>query len=182
VIDYLEGRRRASIDPLHYFISSVFVQFVIAAFTRVVAPLISRDSALGWLAQIGGVVAIKILIIFWMASIWRLLFNPIRYNLAEIYVFATYVFGTTGLLWAVVPLVDLLVPLSLGQSPLVVSGVTLGIELVYTSYAVFQFARLPAWQSVLRVGTVLTLGYGSLVAMVGVERAIVLLLPPMPVG
>ena len=97
VVDYLEGRRRALIDPLHYFISSLFVQFVIAAFTRWVAPLISRESALGWLAQLGGVVAIKIFIIFWMASIWRLLFNPIRYNLAS----------STGPLWTFAELMSL---------------------------------------------------------------------------
>jgi hypothetical protein len=180
VSDYLGGRRGLLLDPLHFFISSVFVQFVVAAATRAIAPLVFRESALGWLERLGGIVAIKILIIFWIASIWRLLFRPIRYNLAEIYVFATYVFGTTGLLWAFVPIVDLIVPFPLGESPLVVSTVTLGIELVYTSHAVSQFARLPLWQSALRVGIVLAVGYGTLVAIVGIERAIVFLLPPMP--
>jgi uncharacterized protein DUF3667 len=180
VADYLEGRRQLVLDPIHFFISSVFVQFMIAAFTRSVAPLVFRTPALGWLERLGGVVAVKILVIFWMVSIWRLLFRPIRYNLAEVYVFATYVFGSTGLLWAVVPIIDLIVPVPLGANRLIVASVTLAIELVYTSYAVAQFARLPLAQSVLRVGAVLALGYGVLIGLVGVERAFVLLFPPMP--
>jgi len=180
VADYLEGRRQGRIDPIHFFISSVFVQLVIAGVTRAIAPLVLRASALGWLERLGGVVTVKILIIFWMASIWSLLFRQVRYNLAEIYVFATYVFGTVGLLWAIVPVVDLLVPLPLGASPAVIAVVMLGIEIGYTSYAVKQFARLPVLVAFLRVGIVLAIGYGVLVALVGVERAIGLLLPPMP--
>jgi hypothetical protein len=182
VANFIEGRRGRMLDPLHFFISSVFIQFVIAGVTRAIAPLVFRESALGWLERLGGVVAFKILIIFWVASIWRLLFRQIRYNLAEIYVFATYVFGTTGLLWAVVPIIDLIMPLPLGRDPIVVAGVTVGIELAYTSYAVAQFARLPWWRSVLRVTVVLAVGYGSLVGIVGFQRAIALLLPPMPAG
>jgi hypothetical protein len=180
VDDYLEGRRGRLLDPLHFFVSSVFVQVIIVVITRAAAPLLGRTSALGWLQQIGGIVAVKILVIFWMASIWHLLFRPVRYNLAEIYVFATYVFGTTGVLWAAVPLVDLIVPLPLGANSLVVVAVTLGIELVYTSYAVQRFARLSMWVSILRVGVVLALGYGVLVALAGIDGAIELLLPPMP--
>lgn len=180
VADYIEGRRRGRIDPIHFFISSVFVQIVIAGFTRAVAPLVLGISALGWLERLGGVVAVKILIIFWIASIWRVLFSPVRYNLAEIYVFATYVFGTIGLLWAVVPIVDVLVPWPLAANPSVVAVVMIGIEIVYTSYAVKQFARLPAVFAFLRVGIVLTIGYGVLVGLVGVDHAIALLLPPMP--
>jgi len=182
VVDFLEGRRGRILDPIHYFISTVFVQFVLAALVRAVAPMIGRDSALAWLARLGGVVAIKVLVIFWMASLWRLLFKPQRYNLAEIYVFATYAFGTTGLLLAALPLIDLSVPTPLGDNPIVVSSVALAIEWAYISYAVCQFARLPAWQSVLRVGVVLTLGYGALTAAVGVERILGLLQPPMASG
>jgi uncharacterized protein DUF3667 len=180
VDDYLSGRRARLVDPIHFFISSVFIQVLINAFTRAVAPLLLRTSALSWIERLGGVVAVKILVIFWMASIWHLLFRPVRYNLAEIYVFATYVFGATGLLWAVVPLIDLLVPAPLGASPLVVSSITLAIEVGYTSYAVAHFARLPLWNSALRVSAVLAVGYGALVGLVGLDRAIVLLLPPMP--
>jgi hypothetical protein len=180
VSGYIEGRRRTLLDPLHYFISSVFVQFVLAALMRLVSPMVYRASELGWLERLGSIVGLKILIMFWLVSIWYLLFRQIRYNLAEIYVFGTYVFGTTGLLWACVPIVDLLVPLPLGANGLVVSSITLAIELVYTSYAVHQFSRLPLWQSILRVSAVLAVGYGVLVALLGLDRTIVFLLPPMP--
>ena len=180
VADYLEGRRSGLLDPLHYFISSIFVQLVIAGATRAIAPLIERESALSWLQHVGGVVTVKVLFVFWMAGVWRLLFRRIRYSLGEICVFATYVFATTGLLWAVVPIVDLIVPVSLGANPIVVSFVTILIELGYTSFAVWQFSRLPWWNATLRVGVVLAVGYGVIVALIGLERAVMLLLPPMP--
>jgi len=180
VVDYLEGRRQQLLDPIHFFISSVFAQFVITALTRALAPAFFRDSALTWLERLGGVVGVKILFIFWMASIWRLLFPPVRYNLAEIYVFATYVFGTTGLLWSVMPIFDLLVPWSLGVNGLVTSAATFAIEVSYASFAVAQFARLPLWRSFLRVSVVLAVGHGVLIALVGLEHTIVLLLPSMP--
>ena len=34
--------RAGILDPIHYFISSVFIQFVIAALTRAIAPLVER--------------------------------------------------------------------------------------------------------------------------------------------
>jgi hypothetical protein len=179
VLAQLEGRRKGLLDPLHFFFSSVFIQFAIGAFTRYVAPLVGRDSALGWVERVGGVVALKILVILWVASIWGLLFRRIRYNMAEIYVFATYVFGTTGLLWAVVPVVDLLVPFPLGASTLVVAAVTLSIEVGYTTYAVVRFARLPWPVSFARVAVVLTVGYGALVGLVGLQETVDLMLPPM---
>lgn len=178
--DYLEGRRHGILDPIHYFISSVFIQFLIAAFTRAIVPLVERTSAVSWLGQLGSIVAVKILIIFWMASIWRLLFRAVRYNLAEVFVFATYVYGTLGLLWAMVPLLDLLVPWSLGANDLTVTIVTTAIEVLYITHAVAQFARLPYWLSFARVTAVLTIGYAVLVGLVGLERVVVLLLPPMP--
>jgi Protein of unknown function (DUF3667) len=178
--DYLEGRRRGILDPIHYFISSVFIQFVIAAVTQAAAPLVERPSALSWVERIGGIVAVKILIIFWMASIWRLLFRAVRYNLAEVYVFATYVYATIGLLWALVPLVDLAVPAPLGANGWTVTGVTMAIEVAYVTYAVRAFARLPLWLSLLRVSVVLAIGYALLALLVGAEDVIELLLPPMP--
>lgn len=180
VMDHLGGRRRHALDPLHYFISSVFVQFVIAAITRIVAPLAADQTGTEWIGRLGGIVGVKILIIFWMASIWRLLFRQIRWNLAEIYVFAIYAFATITLLWSAVPLVDLLLPVSFGSSPVAVSSVMFAIELAYTAYAVQQFSGLTIGQSATRVGIVLTLGYAVLVGMVGFEGAAVLLLPPMP--
>jgi Protein of unknown function (DUF3667) len=180
--DYLEGRRRGILDPLHFFISSVFIQFMIAALTRAAAPLVDRTSALAWVERIGGIVAVKILIIFWMASIWRLLFRAVRYNLAEVYVFATYVYATIGLLWALVPLVDLVVPVPLGVNDLAVTSATMAIEVAYVSYAVRGFARLPLWLSVLRVTVVLAIGYTLLGLLIGAEDVLKLLLPPMPAG
>ena len=45
----------------------------------------------------------------------------------------------------------------------------------------WQFSRLPWWNAALRVGVVLAVGYGVIVALIGLERAVMLLLPPMPV-
>ena len=180
VADYLEGRRGQILDPLHFFISCAFVQIAIGAAIREVAPLVFRASALGWLQQLGGVVALKIMIIFWMGGIWRLFFRQIKYNLAEIFVFATYLFGTTGLLWALLPIIDLIVPRPLGANPYVVSSITIGVEIVYATWAVTQFSQLPWWRSALRVSFVLGVGYGLLTALVGLERAVALLIPQMP--
>jgi hypothetical protein len=179
VIAQLEGRRKGLLDPFHFFFSSVFFQFAIGAFTRYVAPIVGRDSALGWAERVGGVVALKVLVILWVASIWGLLFRRVRYNMAEIYVFATYVFGTTGLLWAAIPIIDLLVPFPLGTSAFVVAAVTLSIEVGYTTYAVVQFAELSWAVSFARVAVVLAVGYGVLMGAVGLEQTVELLLPPM---
>jgi len=180
VTDYLEGRRDQILDPLHYFISCVFAQVVIGAAVRTIAPLVFRASALGWLQQLGGVVAVKILIIFWMAGIWRLFFPQVKYNLAEIYVFGTYVFGTTGLLLALLPIIDMLVPQPVDASPYIVSVVTIVVEGAYTTWAVTQFAKLPLWLSALRVSVVLAVGYGLIAAFVGLEGVIALLVPQLP--
>jgi hypothetical protein len=90
------------------------------------------------------------LIIFGMGSISRAMFRPVRYNLAEIYVVATYAYAT------------------------------IGIEVVYITYAVSGFAQLKLFRSLLRVAAVLAVGYGLPTAIVGAERAVVLVLPPMP--
>jgi hypothetical protein len=180
VDDYLAGRRQGVLDPVHFYISSVFIQVAIAVLTRAAVPLLERTSTLPWLERLGGIVVLKIVIILWMASIWRLLFRAVRYNLAEVYAFATYAYGTIGLLWAAVPIVDLLVPLPLGPNRLAVVVVMLGIEVAYVTHAVAQFARLPLWLAFGRVTAVLAIGYGVLVAAVGLDQAIALLLPPMP--
>jgi hypothetical protein len=177
---YLDGRRRGIVDPIQFFISSAFIQVVIALLTRAVVPIADRDSALSWLERIGSIVAVKILIIFWMATIWRLMFRAVRYNLAEIYAFSTYALGTIGLLWALIPLFDALTPGAWGTNTRAVALIAVSIEAIYLIYAVRQFARLPWWLSAVRVLTVLTVGYGLLVALVGLERAVVVMLPPMP--
>ena len=65
VNDYLAGRRARMLDPLQYFISSVFIQIIVSGVTTAVAPLLNRESAESWLGQLGGMVAIKILFILW---------------------------------------------------------------------------------------------------------------------
>ena len=180
VSDYLSGRRSGYLDPIQYFISSVFVQFVIAALVRALAPLMDRLSATAWLGQLGGIVAVKVLTVFWMGTLWRVLFWQGGYALAEIYVFAMYAFGTTGLLWALLPVIDLLVPLPLGASDYTVASVTFAVEVGYMSYAIYRFSHLSLTGYVLRVSVVMVVGYILLASIVGRERMINLLLPPMP--
>ncbi len=177
VPDYLEGKRAGYLDPIQYFISSVFVQFVVTATTQDLAPILGRESAIAWLGQLTGVVAVKVLTIFWMGTLWRFMFRPTRYNLAEIYVFALYAFGTTGLLWSVLPLVDIAVPYPLGANAIVVTAVTLVVEIAYMTYAIWQFGKIPFWNCAMRVTAVLAVGYLLLVAIVGVEHVAHFLLP-----
>ena len=82
--------------------------------------------------------------------------------------------------WAMVPLLDLLVPWSLGANDLTVTIVTTAIEVLYITHAVAQFARLPHWLSFARVTNSAHDWYAVLVGLVGLERLVVLLLPPMP--
>lgn len=179
VQDYLAGRRQGYLDPIQYFISSVFVQVCVAALTRQFAPLLNRMSAVNWLESLTGVVAVRILIIFWMGGLWRLLFRPIRYNLGEVYVFAAYGFATTGLLWALLPVIDLIVPYPLGANSLLVATVSAVIEAAYLTYAVRRFSELPLGTCLFRVTTVLALGYLLLAGIVGLERTAHWLLPPL---
>jgi uncharacterized protein DUF3667 len=177
VPDYLEGRRAGYLDPIHYLVSCVFVQLLVVSFTRLVAPALGRTSAYGWLGQLGGVLALKVLTIFWMGTLWRLMFRPRRYNLAEIYVFAIYAFATSGLLCALPPLLDLAVPYPLGSDPLLVLTVMLSVEVVYLSYATWKLSGLPAWESAVRVTLVLGAGYALLIALMGPEQVAGVLLP-----
>jgi hypothetical protein len=179
VCDYLEGRRAGIADPIYYLFSCVFVQLAVSGFTHWVAPVWQRESALRWLGQIGGVAAIKVLSIFWMGTLWRVVFGARRYNLAEIYVFSMYAFGTTGLLWAALPLIDLAVPYPLGARALTVLLATLAIEVVYLTYAIWRFSRLPLWECTVRVLVVLCIGYGLLVGLIGARPVAQLLLPTL---
>jgi Protein of unknown function (DUF3667) len=179
VPDYLAGLRGGYLDPFQYFFSSVFVQVVVSAVVHSLAPTVNRETAVRWLGQLSGVVAIKLVNVFWMGTLWRLLFRPLRYNLAEIYVFAMYAFGTTGILWALLPLLDLAVPYPLGANPLTVLTVTLSTEVLYMTYAIWQFSGLPLWRCVLRVLCVLCVGYALLVGVIGVEPVARLLLPTL---
>lgn len=177
VPDYLTGRRGGILDPIHYLTASMFLQVAVASFTHFVAPVVGRISAVGWLGRLGGVMAIKVLFIFGMGLLWRLLFRPLRYNLAEIYVFAMYAFGTTGILWALLPLIDLAVPYPLGADPMTVLLVTLGIEIAYGTYAIWQFGNVPIWWCAIRVAAVLGAGYALLIGVLGPGYLSNMLLP-----
>lgn len=179
VPDYLAGRRAGYLDPIQYLISSVFVQFVVATVTERLAPAVGRTSAYGWLGRLSGVLVIKVLMIFWMATLWRLMFRVTRYNLAEIYVFAMYAFGTLGLLWTVPPVLDLMLPYQLGADPLTVLLVTFVIEVSYLTYAIWQFGRIPAWICAFRVAVVLIVGDALLTWVVGPDYLAHLLLPAL---
>jgi hypothetical protein len=177
VPDYLAGRRAGYLDPFQYFFSSVFVQLVVSALTHWLAPAVNRASAFGWLGQLGGVVAIKLLNVFWLGMLWRLFYRQVRYNLAEIYVFGMYAFGTTGILWAALPLIDLAIPYPLGADAVTVLWVTLGIEVLYMTYAIWQFSGLALWRCVGRVVVVLIAGYALLIGVFGAGPIAHLLLP-----
>jgi len=179
VPDYLAGRRTGYLEPLQYLISSVFVQFVVATLTERLAPAVGRVSAYGWLGRLSGVLALKVLMIFWMATLWRLMFRSTRYNLAEIYVFAMYAFGTLGLLWTVPPLIDLMLPYPLGADPVTVLLVTFAIEVSYLTYAVWQFGSIPVWVCAFRVAVVLVTGDALLTWLAGPDYLAHLLLPTL---
>ena len=177
--DYLAGRRVGYLDPIQYLISALFVQLLVTTFTHWLAPLLDRSSAFSWLwlGRLNGVLALKVLTIFWMGTLWRVMFRPGRYNLAEIYVLAMYAFGTTTILWAVLPLLDLAVPQPLGADPVVVLLVMLVLESAYLTYVVRKVSGLPVWESLARVVAVLTFGYAILIAIMGPGRLARLLLP-----
>jgi hypothetical protein len=174
--DYLAGRRREILDPVHYFLAILFVQVVAGALTRVLAPLVGREAALEWLGTLGRMIVIKMGIILWAATVWRVLFRP-RYNVAELSVFAIYVFGTIGLLWALLPLIELASGLPLAAHRMLVVAVALAIELAYVSYAVRDFTRSSVWCCVVCAFVLLGSAYGLLVLTLGSGRALGLSLP-----
>jgi len=172
VEDYLAGRRAGTLDPVQYYMSSMFTQVLVSSVTLIVAPLINRTSAVSWLSSLGGVVAIKFLFILWAGILWRVLFRSQRRNLAEIFVFTTYVGATTSLLWAALPLIDLAVPVDLARSEGSVAAVTLGIELIYATYAVHDWLQRSVTLAFAGVATVLSVGYFGLVLLLGPEHAV----------
>ena len=172
VNDYLGGRRAGMLDPLHYFISSVFIQIIVSGITTAVAPLVEHDSATSWLGQLGGMVAIKILFILWAGTLWRAVFRSREFGLGEIYVFTTYAMATTGVLWSLLPIADLLLPVVLARSEEWVAAVTLGIEVIYLTYAVRDWMKRSVWQVLLGVSSILLAGYSILAYFIGVDHAV----------
>jgi hypothetical protein len=157
--DYLEGRRSRIVDPLQYFAGSVFVQFVLGWTARKLAVLTDQGSVLNWQEQFGGFVAARFLFIFWFGTLWHLMFPRGTRTLSEIYVFATYAFPTVGLLWTVLPYIDLVLPVDLGATRGIVLWIKFVIELVYFIFAIHRFGRLPLWLNALRC--ILVLGTGN---------------------
>lgn len=80
-------------------------------------------------------------------------------------------FATTGLLWALLPVIDLLVPYPLGANALLVATMSTLIEAAYLTYAVRGFSQLPFGTCLFRVTTVLALGYLLLAGIVDLEHA-----------
>ncbi|HEU5135004.1 MAG TPA: DUF3667 domain-containing protein [Steroidobacteraceae bacterium] len=159
VNDYLDGRRSRIVDPLQYFAACVFVQFVLAWSLRKLAVMTGQDSVLNWQPHFSGFVAGRFLFIFWFGSLWYLMFPRGRRTLSEIYVFATYAFPTVGLLWTVLPFLDLLLPVDLGFSRGFVIWIKFAIELCYFIFAIHTFGRLQLWNIALRC--ILVLGTGN---------------------
>jgi Protein of unknown function (DUF3667) len=172
VNDYLAGRRAGMLDPLQYFISSIFIQIIVSGITTAVAPLLQRDSATSWLGQLGGMVAIKILFILWVGTLWRAVFRSREFGLGAIYVFTTYAMATTGVLWSLLPIADLLVPVVLARSEAWVAAITLGIEVIYLTYAVRDWMKRPIWQVLIGVSSILLAGYSILAYFIGVDHAV----------
>jgi len=177
--DYLAGRRRGILDPVHYYVSTVFFGFVVAALTGLLAPLMDRLSALNWLGAIGGIVVMRIVGVFLMGGMWQLMFRSGRHNLAETYVFALYGYGTIGVLWTFLPLIDLAVPMSLGESPMIVAAVCLALEAGYFTLGIRNYAQVPLFGAAWRVVLVFTLVYGGLY-LLGGSSWYQYLLAPLP--
>lgn len=173
--DYLSGRRKRILDPLYYLFSSMFVQIVVASLIRAAAPVVGDPTATHWLARVGGVASLRIFMALWLSTLWALIFRIRRHTLAEAYVLGIYLFGTLGLLWMLLPLIDLIIPLSLGANGSAVIWTTFLIEWVYIAYGAHDFTRGSWWLSALRTTVVLAVGYGIPVAIVGVPRAMSLL-------
>jgi len=159
-IDYLEGRRSKIVDPLQYFAGCLFVQFVVAWLVRRLAQWTGQEFLLHWQEHFSGFVAGRFLFIFWFGTLWHLMFPWGKRKLPEIYVFATYAFPTVGLLWALLPFIDAVVPVVvIGSSHGIVLWTKFLVELAYMIFAVHSFGRMPLWQTILRC--ILVLGTGN---------------------
>lgn len=177
--DFLAGRTRGILDPIQYFITCTFVEMITFGVTHKLALALDRVSALNWLARIGSIVAIKILVVFWMGSVWYCLFKPVRYNLAEIYAFTIYAFGTIGVVLLALPVIDLLTPAPLAANPQFAMLVMGCIQAVYLSYAVHQFAQRSIWSAAWRVCVTLAAAYALPAWVFGTEAVIGLAAPSL---
>ena len=163
VNDYLQGRRSLVTDPLSYFAACLFVQFVLAWTAQKLGEHFDQAYLRNWQEHFSGFVAARFLFIFWFGILWHLMFPVRKRKLSEVFVFATYAFPTVGLLWAVLPFLDLVLPVNAGASIGVVVWIKLVVEMVYFIFAVNTFSAYPLWMTGLRC--LLVLGTGNAVLL-----------------
>ena len=175
--DYLAGRRRGILDPIVYFVGTVFIQFLLAVLAHMLAYAFGGSVIFDTLGTVGGMVVLKICVIFFAAAVWRVLTRGDEHSTAEIAVFAIYCFGTLGLLWAVLPLTELLlrVPLSVHRGVTVI--VVLVIAAVYLTLGIREFARTSYVLAAARAVFTLGLANGLMAATVGIGRSIDFMAP-----
>ena len=165
VTDYLEGRRSKIVDPLQYFAACLFVQYILAWAARKLTALSGQEYLINWQEHFSGFVAARFLFIFWFGTLWHLMFPHGKRKLSEILIFATYAFPTVGLMWALLPFIDLVMPVALGATRGVVLWIKFIVELCYFIFAVHTFGRVPLWLTTLRC--ILVLGTGNALLLIG---------------
>ena len=175
--DYLSGRRRGILDPIFYFVGTVFIQFLVVALAHTLAMVFQRAAIFDALGTVGGMVALKIGVILLAAAVWRLIDRNGEHTAAEIAVFAVYCFGTLGLLWAVLPLLELLFFIPLSSYRLATVGVVLAIAVVYLTFGIRDFSHRSLPRSAVSAALALVLAYGLLIAALALGRSIKFMAP-----
>ena len=178
--DYLAGRRRGIHDPVHYYVSSVFVQFLVVVVTRSLAPLMDRMSALNWLGVIGGIVATRIIIVFVVGALWQGSVPPEAAQPGGDLCLCAVRFRHHRPALGLAAPVDLIVPAALGESPQVVAVVCIALEAGYFVHGVRDHSGMPVATACLRVALVFALGYGALYLLGGSSDWYDYLIPPLP--
>lgn len=170
--DYLAGRRAGILDPIRYFLATVFLQLVIAAIARMLASAIDRPAFADTLGAVGHLVAIKFAVIILSAAVWRALSRRDHFTTAEVAVFAIYAFATLGLLWAVLPLFEVLLGLPLSSHRIETITVVMGVAAVYLTLGIRAFARTSLPGAAMSAVVAMGLAYGLVAAVVGLARSI----------
>jgi hypothetical protein len=175
--DYLAGRRAGILDPIRYFLATVFLQFLIAALTRLLASAIDRPAFADTLGAVGHLVAIKFAVILLSAAVWRLLARRDNFTTAEVAVFAIYSFATLGLLWAMLPLFEVLLHLPLSSHRIATIVVVMLLAAVYLTFGIRDFARVSFRGAALSAVCAMGLAYGLVAAVIGIARSIDFIAP-----
>jgi uncharacterized protein DUF3667 len=179
--DYLAGRRAAIVDPIRYFLATVFLQFLIATLAHYLSSAIQRPAFADTLGAVGKLVGLKFGVILLSAAIWRVIVRRNKYTTAEIAVFTIYCFSTLGLLWAVLPLFEVLLGLPLSGHRNVTIAVVLLFAAVYLTFGIRDFARAPLWSAAISAVAAMGLAYGTVVILVGIRRSLESLAPTLGV-